>query len=97
MQLSQVEVRQRVLLFIAHGIVVGRDGLIGEQDPTVALRELHGALSLELPFLRRCLRVGLAVLGGGIVIFAYGIELVAFLHGLVSPAAGEQQATYYYI
>ena len=91
MQLSQIEVCQRVVLLIAHGIVVGSDGFVGEQDASIALSHLHGALPLQFPFFVGRLRIGLTVLGGSVIIFADGIELVAFLHRLICPAAGEQQ------
>lgn len=91
MQLSQIEVCQRVVLLIAHGIVVGSDGFVGKQDAAIAVCQLHGALPFQFAFLAGCLRIGLTILCGGIVVFADGIELVAFLHRLIRPAAGEQQ------
>ena len=77
-------------MFIADGIIVGRDGLVGEVDTTIAFCHLHGALTFHDTLLRGCLTIGFAVLGGSIEILTDGIKLIAFFHSLISPATDDQ-------
>ena len=55
LQLSEVEVCQRVVLLVAYGILVGGDGFAGEMDATVTVGHLHRPLTFHLPVFIRCL------------------------------------------
>ena len=92
-QLSHVEMCQRVILLVADGILVGRDGLRGEVDATITVSHLHGPLAFQDSLFAGCMGIGLTILCGSIEVFADGIELIAFLHGLISPATDQQQGT----
>ena len=82
--------RERVILLVADGILIGGDGFGGEMDATVALCHLHSPLTFLFSFLVGSVGIGLSVLCGGIEVFADGKELVAFLHRLICPATGDQ-------
>ena len=95
--LGQMEERHRVGLLVAHGIVIGGNGFLGVVDAAVAVGHLQRPAATQRPFLGRRLGISLAVLGGSVVVFAQGIELVALLHGLFRSASCQEQHRHRYI
>ena len=82
--------RERVVLLVADGILIGGDGFGGEVDATVTLCHLHRPLTFDGSLFVGGMGIGLTVLCGGVEIFAEGIELVALSHRLVCSATGDQ-------
>ena len=91
LQLAEVEMGQRVILFVANSILIGGDSLAGEMYATVTVGHFQCTLSFQGPLFVWRLGVGLLVLYGGIVVLSQCVELVTFLHSLISPTADEQQ------
>ena len=89
--------RQRVLLLVAYGIVVGSNGFLCVVDAPVAVGKLQCPLSTECSLLGGRLGVGFAVLCRGIEVFAQCIELVALFHSLFSTAPRQEHAENYYV
>ena len=87
---SQAQVRHDVVLSVSDDVAVGGDGLWRSVQSVIAQRHSLGTLAAGVPFLGRCLAIGLLKLVGRIVILANGQKLFALLHVPFRTTAGQQ-------
>ena len=90
-QAGVVEMSGQRVLLVANLVAVGSNGFLRRAHLMIGIGHSSGAFASQVALFGRSGGIGALEVDGGIVVFADGQRLLAFLHIMVGSAGGEEQ------